>query len=42
LRIDGDPRQGEPFEVSTCGAFADLELLSQLGRGDPTLGLQDQ
>ena len=42
LGVDGDAGQGEALEVPAGRALADLELLGQLGGGDPALGLQDQ
>ena len=42
LGVDGDPGQGEALEVAPGRALADLELLGQLGGGDPPLGLQHQ
>ena len=42
LRVDGDPGHRERLEVPARRALGDLELVGELGRGDPPSGLKDQ
>ena len=42
LRVHGNARRAQRFEVAIDGAHRDLERLGQLARGDPAAVLQEQ